>query len=164
MCKQVWVIGLALVAGVPACGDDSAGDTNGGDSDAGVGDAHPAIDDGDACLAGEDRAIVRGDTGTDLDAKLQSCVKALLTSGKGPSDADFADAVAACLVAETGLSPACSACHAAFADCSADQCLAACIADPEATECSDCRCGKSAARDCIGAFVQCSGLPDDTCS
>lgn len=168
---RTWV--ECLVAGMLAlaasgCGDDAAaGGSSPGDggSDAGVDGGDPPADaGGGACLADDDRAIVTGRSGTDVDAELQSCVKALLTSGKGPSDADFADRISDCLETETGLSAGCSDCHAAFADCSADQCLAACIADPSAQQCIDCRCGKSAAMDCIGAFVECSGLPDDTCS
>ncbi len=162
------LLALALLA--LACGAEDTGapntaqsltDAGGNTTDAGPSDA--AANETGACLGESDALVLSGAGGVDLDVELPICVKALITSGKGPADPDFAALISSCLVKSTGLSAGCADCHARFADCSADQCLTQCIANPAASVCVECRCGKSAAKDCIGEFVACSGTSDDTC-
>mgnify|MGYP001264899088 CR=1 FL=1 len=139
-----------------AAGSGGAGATDGGGPGDGAGDTTSA----GACLGAGDTAALGS---ADLDAEIPTCVKALVTGGKGPQDPDFPQLVSACLVKSTGLTTGCADCYAHFADCSAEQCLAQCIADPTAKQCVDCRCGISAATDCVGALVSCTGVKDDTC-
>lgn len=156
-----------LLVPSPACSSDDPQATPGPSDAGGEGtDASDTGDDGpasDLCLAANDLAIFTGQAGVDLELETRTCVKALVTGGKGPSSPDFADLVAACLVKSVALSEPCALCQARFADCSADQCLNQCIVDPESKQCVDCRCGVSAALDCIGALEHCSGVPSNTC-
>ncbi|MEB2310383.1 MAG: hypothetical protein OZ921_05805 [Sorangiineae bacterium] len=161
---------LLMALGLGACGapDDAAAS---GTPDAAVpaeagGADGSALDGtveagGDACLGASDTAALDQ---VDLEVAIPTCVKPLVTSGKLPTDPDFSSLVSACLTTNLGLSAPCADCQAAFAACSATQCLLDCIADPAAEKCVACRCGESAATDCISARVACTGLADQTCA
>lgn len=160
---------VALALFVTACGPDDA--SVGADAASGRVDAAPDLErlggDGEpsagACDNARDRLITSGEAGVVVDDEVPPCARALLSSGSGPRDADFAERISACLADATGLSPACAACHGANARCGAASCLLLCIADGEAPRCLDCRCGRTGPEDCIQGFVECSGIPDDTC-
>jgi hypothetical protein len=81
--------------------------------------------------------------------EMVSCVRNNLTSG--------VSAIASCLQADAGLTPACSDCFATFGACSAMHCISACFSDagPTADECTlcvQCNCGV--------ALAKCSGFSD----
>lgn len=159
---------LALVLGacgasndVPASGtSDAAAPADAGDADGSALDGTVEAGGG-ACLGPSDTAALAE---VDLEVAIPTCVKPLVTGGKLPTDPDFPSLVSACLVTSLGLSAPCADCQAAFAACSATQCLLDCIADPTAEKCVACRCGESAATDCISARVACTGLADQTCA
>ncbi len=118
---------------------------------------------GGACQNDEDRPILAGETGVDVDAEVPTCAQGLLMGGLSPADEEFPVRVGECLATATGLSAACAACYGANADCSADSCLAKCLGTQTAPACVDCRCGRTGPTNCIQAFVDCSGVPDDQC-
>ncbi len=159
---------LAAAAGLVACSSSSetpspagAGGSAGADAAAAGAGGMAGSDAGaEACLGSSDATLLAS---LDPEVELPKCVKPLITGGKLPRDPDFVALVSACVSQNTGLSAACAGCYAEFAACSARQCLAECIADPKASACVQCRCGVSAATDCISALEACSGRPDDTC-
>jgi len=58
-----------------------------------------------------------------------------------------------------GLSDGCAACTGASEACAAAFCTVACVADPAAEWCIDCRCENN----CTPMFEACSGIPSDEC-
>jgi len=61
-----------------------------------------------------------------------------------------------CILADLGMTSDCATCYADFVACTIKECLGQCLADPNATTCTDCQVDKG----CRGAFDTCSGLPE----
>ena len=63
------------------------------------------------------------------------------------------DCAATCVEDATGLSGGCSECFAGIIQCTIDDCLDSCIADPSGTPCIQCQ-----ETNCLPPFAECSGL------
>lgn len=173
MSKSTWWAGLlAAFTLLSACGDDapaperdasvSEPDATADALDEAEKDASTVLPEAGAGACGEEDALILAGDDTPFESTLQSCVFPVVSGGTPPSDPSFANKVGDCLETK-GLSASCAACYGVFAQCNASQCLSHCISDPNAPACVECRCGQSSEKDCIGALVACTGLPDDTC-
>jgi hypothetical protein len=60
-----------------------------------------------------------------------------------------------CILEKLDMSQGCAKCYADTVNCTIENCLGQCIADPEADECKQCQVDKG----CRAAFDECSGLP-----
>lgn len=60
-----------------------------------------------------------------------------------------------CILEKLDMTSACATCYADTVKCTIDNCLAECIADPAAAECTQCQVDSG----CRAAFDECSGLP-----
>ena len=70
------------------------------------------------------------------------------------SDADPGKCATTCVVKDTGLSSACSACYVGIIMCSMTNCLADCATDPSSKACTDCMTKNN----CYTKFYTCTGL------
>jgi hypothetical protein len=128
----------ALALFTSACGDAAPGSYGGG-VDAGA--------EGDACVNGEDLAI--------LDDHLNEVVDAALTClWDCHTEADPVACAAECMSDTVGLSVDCSACWAEYGVCVSEQCQESCGLEAPEGECSACT-----AEHCRPPFEDCAGMP-----
>lgn len=148
----IMIVGLCLAVGAFGCSDDEGG--NGGSAGSGGGGSGGSAGAGgtagggggggvtDACTSSTDTAIV-------CDAGFTAAVTACGTANIGQG----ADAIAACVAEDTGLSPDCASCFGETTQCTIDNCLqAGCATEPMGESCTNCR-----AESCDPAFNACAG-------
>lgn len=119
----MWMVGLSLTVAAFGCSSSSDGEDSG------------------ACTTEADVAII-------CDSGFSEAVAACGTGNLmgGP------EAIAMCVVDETGLSSECSACFGATTQCTIENCLTDCATDPLSDACTTCR-----AENCDAAFNECAG-------
>lgn len=66
------------------------------------------------------------------------------------------DCAQECITRDLDMSDECATCYGAFVACTIEKCVLDCIADPDATVCSDCQ----EEQGCRSEFNTCSGLPE----
>lgn len=126
--------------------DTTSGTTTSGTTTSSTGSGTGGAPPTGACTNTADLGIVQ-DPAKDVEGKTASCGQ--MNIGNEP-------ATKMCIIMQTGLSDACAQCFAATVSCVVQKCLSACIADPNAQPCTDCR-----KMNCDPAFYACSGLPEN---
>lgn len=100
-----------------------------------------------ACQNAADLAIIAPDRDA-ISAAAKTCGMGCL------GDADPVACSTPCVVDKTGISSACAGCYAAMINCTIKNCVAECVADPNAQVCLDCQETKG----CFKGFYDCSGF------
>ncbi len=140
---------LMLVALVAfGCGDDdddASTDTIGGDD--------TVVATG-ACQNDADLAQYVAHTDPDVATIAGVCGNACFADPQGMTLAECSDA---CIIRDAGLTTGCAACNTASIVCTAEKCMADCMADSSAQICTDCR----VAEGCVSDFFACSGFSPD---
>lgn len=143
-----------------ACGDDEDTEETDGEGTDGEGtDGEGNANEG-ACLNDADGAIL-ADESIDASAVAGDC--ALGTNGIEDRCLGAEDPLACstmCVARETGLTEDCATCYGATVDCSIQNCIAECSADPSGDACRTCQVEAG----CTTEFYSCTGLtpPEDT--
>jgi hypothetical protein len=100
-----------------------------------------------ACQNAADLAIIAPDREA-ISAAAKTCGMGCL------GDADPVACSTPCVVEKTGITSACAGCYAAMINCTIKNCVAECVADPNAQVCLDCQETKG----CFKGFYECSGF------
>lgn len=134
--------------------DDDSQDTGTQKEDAGDEDAGSTDQNVDCDPTGEgkcqneaDCPIIEKGTAREI---AQQCGTSCL------SDADPTVCSQTCVVEQTGLTTDCAGCYLAIVDCTFQNCLALCSADPDSLDCFNCQVDEG----CRETFNTCSGLPE----
>jgi len=101
----------------------------------------------DACINDDDRAIIEGGE-VDIQGEATTCGLGCITNP------DPVGCSAPCVAEATGLSLECSTCYAFMIDCTIDNCLGVCAADPGGETCVACLEDAG----CISALNECTGI------
>jgi hypothetical protein len=78
------------------------------------------------------------------------------TCGKGCLGNADENCARDCITMELEMSDECASCYADFVNCTIDNCVGACLSDPDSDGCRACQEEEG----CRGAFDTCSGLPE----
>jgi hypothetical protein len=127
-------------------------------------DAGPPPASGACINAADQAAIPMSFGGKDVFTHAEECVASCVFEAAATRRACINDCVQSPSRVNGAISSECTGCIAIVGDCAITHCVTPCTFDDSSPACLDCLCGRAAPmQNCIGMFMECSGLTDDRC-
>ncbi|RYZ08210.1 MAG: hypothetical protein EOO73_09105 [Myxococcales bacterium] len=152
------VLACVTTFGLAGCGGDDDGDGDGAAGKSGNEPTAGAPATGSPNLACDPAEATTCQNDTDCDfvidgtarSAAQDCGKMDCLTSEDP------DCARECILEKLDMTSDCAACYADFVGCTIQNCVAACIGDPDSDECHECQ----ETEGCRPTFDACSGLPE----